>query len=579
MHLDRFRANLELRLKTAGLLPAVRWVKHAFRLLTSSASRQHELVHRNRFLQVKFRYGDVLRHRLCSKNQGQKRALIFAKSAWVDRLLVLCKGMELAGFEPVVLIGNILHGGLIRDYYCLTGAKEIYTWNDFITPFNFSAAEAVIDRCRSIQDLRSFEYAGARVGQFSFSTALRELRVGSLDIKTADHRLVLVKYLALAMSSAMTAKHLVQEIRPQAAVLGPSVYTPEGELYDVCLANGVDTLVLSKGHKSNTLMLKRYSVETRGEHPKSLSTESWQLVREMEWTDAHREQIQQELYGSYASGDWHSHVGTQFNKRLMSADEIRKELGLDPAKKTAVIFPHILWDASLSRGNDLFNGYKDWFVETVRAACANDKVNWVIKIHPAHIGKGLKSASNGEPAEVVVLRKHISNLPPHVFLLPADNPMSTLSIFDVMDYCVTVRGTVGIEAARLAIPVLNGGTGRYSQKGFTLDPASGDEYLAYISHIQDVPPLSPAQQEIADRFAYGTFILRPFHLRAMTFERPSKEYQEEYEKGGMMRPNFQINIKTKEDWYNAPDLKAFGRWINSKHADFMNGFENGGLSQ
>ena len=74
-----------------------------------------------------------------------------------------------------------------------------------------------------------------------------------------------------------------------------------------------------------------------------------------------------------------------------------------------------------------------------------------------------------EPAEVIALRRHIKELPPHVFFIPAESPISTFSFFGVMDYCLTVRGTIGIEAARMGIPVLTAGTGRYDRKGFTIN--------------------------------------------------------------------------------------------------------------
>src|SRR5690606_9849003 len=130
--------------------------------------------------------------------------------------------------------------------------------------------------------------------------------------------------------------------------------------------------------------LKRYTPHNRECDLSSLSEESWQLLRNMQWTNKHREQVEQEIRNSYTTGAWYGDCGTQFNKRFLDATAVKKELDLDPTKKAAFIFPHILWDASMNRGVDLFRDYEEWLVETVRAACANDRVNWVIKIHPAH---------------------------------------------------------------------------------------------------------------------------------------------------------------------------------------------------
>jgi hypothetical protein len=371
---------------------------------------------------------------------------------------------------------------------------------------------------------------------------------------------VLIERLASSIRYVRAAQSIVRAVRPQLALFADGVYTPEGEFVDVCLASGMNAISWHLAHKSNALMLKRYTSGNIEQDRSSLSQESWQLLLDMPWTDRHREQLQKELYGSYATGDWYGDAGTQFNKRFLDAVAVNKELGLDSTKKTAFIFPHIMWDASLSRGIDLFGDYEAWLVETVRAACGNDRVNWVIKIHPAHVGKAIQDGFHGKPAEVIALQ-HIGELPPHVFFIPADSPISTFSLFAVMDYCLTVRGTVGIEAARLGIPVLTAGTGRYDHKGFTIDSVTREEFLGKVAHIQEIPRLSAAQQELAERFAYGIFVLRPLAMTTLTLE---------YNNPKTFIGDFRINITAKEDWYNAPDLKAFSHWaVDSTESDFL----------
>src|SRR5208283_4163784 len=160
--------------------------------------------------------------------------------------------------------------------------------------------------------------------------------------------------------------------------------------------------------------------------------------------------------------------------------QLRERLSLDPNKKTAFIFPHILWDAALFWGKSLFRDFEEWFVETVRLACANDNLNWVIKIHPANRRVRESGSLQGEYAEVVTLRKYIGKLPPHIVMIPPESEISTYSLFPIIDYCLTVCGTVGIEAARLGIPVLTAGSGPYDHRGFTVDSNSREEYCEKV---------------------------------------------------------------------------------------------------
>jgi hypothetical protein len=560
LYVNRLRPSLKAILGRLGLLPAAGRSQHLIRLATNPEYRRREHRRDQRFQQFKRQYADVLRHRLNSADHEPKRALVVSFAfPEVQIELGLIKALELAGFAPIVLIP--FHDRLLMDYYKLASINEAYFLSEFTDPPDEAAAEATIERFQSVDELLTFESAGVHIGRIAVSTALRRHRLASLDLKSPQDRRVLVEHVAWSMASSTAAQRVLRRVQPELALLVDGVYTPVAELFDSCLLSGTEVIWWNFAHKSNTLMLKRYALENKSEHPVSLSSESWRLLCAMGWTDAHREQLQRELRSTYASGDWYSIVDTQFNKRLMDAEEIRKELGLDPAKKTAFIFPHILWDASLGYGRGLFQNYAEWFVESVRAACANDQLNWVIKIHPAHVGKGVREGFREEPAEVVLLRERIGELPSHVSLIPADSEISTFSLFDLMDYCLTVRGTVGIEAARLGIPVLTAGTGRYDHKGFTIDSESREQYLERVAHIQTIPRLSPAQQELAERYAYGLFVLRPLPLETVTVQ--SRDH-----KSGLN--NYRINIGSKEEWYSASDLRAFAEWLTeSRQPDFL----------
>ena len=246
---------------------------------------------------------------------------------------------------------------------------------------------------------------------------------------------------------------------------------------------------------------------------------------------------------------------------MLDAQELRQRLGLDARKKVAVIFPHILWDGTFFFGTDLFRNYEEWFIETVRAACANEQVNWIINFHPANVVKNVRDGVQGEPSEAAAIRRHFGRLPAHLAAIPADSDINTFSLFGLMDSCVTVRGTIGIEVASFGIPVLTAGTGRYDRKGFTIDSESREEYVQRLARIQDIPPLSSSQRELAERVAYATFLLRPLPLTTITLE---------FHRDAKATGRTQLNAVTKEDWLKAPDLRAFATWVGeSQDADFL----------
>ena len=546
-------------LRRIRLLPAARELKYWILILISPRFRRDQRQRRQEFLEFKQEYGDMLSCKLNSSGHALKTALVVSRgfSEGVRFELGLIKGLELAGFVPVVLTSR--DRGLVK-YYELIGSAGIVFRDGFTDSVHPFVARDLVAPLESLEDLFSFEHAGARVGRIVISTALRNLREGSLDLRSPQIRQYLARSLTSGMTHATAAQEIIRKIRPQLTVLVDNRYTPNGELFDVCLAEGIDTITWSPAHRSNTLMLKRYTLENRDEHPSSLSEESWRWLRGIEWTGSHRERLWKEIYGAYASGDWYGQAGTQFNTRMIQPEEIRRRLGLDPRKKTAIVFPHILWDATLFWGKGLFRNYEEWLVETIRAACTNDRVNWVIKAHPANVVKATREGFQEEPFELEALRRHIARLPPHITIIPANSDISSYSLLRVMDYCVTVRGTVGIEAASFGIPVLTAGTGRYDHKEFTIDSESREEYLERLASIQDIPPLTTRQRELAERFALGVFLLRPLPLTTVTLE---------FQRDARGSSRTRVNVANREDWLNAPDLRLFAEWVNSKQIDFL----------
>jgi hypothetical protein len=362
------------------------------------------------------------------------------------------------------------------------------------------------------------------------------------------------------MQYAEAAESIVQALAPRIALSVDPGYTPRGELFDICLAAGIDTITWNAAHKNNHLMLKRYSPANRDVHPASLSNETWRNMTSMDWTPADAALVRRELVDTYVSGEWYSEVGTQFHTSLREAGDVRRDLALDGSKKTAVIFPHIFWDGTFFWGTDLFGSYEEWFMETMTVACANRAVNWIVKVHPANQVKNVRDGVQAEASEMAAIRAIADTLPSHIRVIPPENRMNTLSLYGVMDYCVTVRGTVGIEAAAFGIPVLTAGTGRYDRLGFTVDSESKAQYLDRLAHIQELPPLSPVQRELAERFAYGLFLVRPLALRTVALE---------YQRDAKASLRTSLRMEAGDDLAAAPDLRALAEWIQSGREDFV----------
>lgn len=423
---------------------------------------------------------------------------------------VMVTGSRLAGYEPVILLPA--RSALLEAAYGELGIKRFVFLEDYGHPGAAGEARVLLAAATTSEQLLQAESHGCRVGRAALSSLMRRIRKGRIPLRDPAVRAMAQVELTDSIAAAAIAARILADVQPQVVVFVDRGYTPTAQFFDLALTAGIPVFTWNAGHRDNILLLKRYGTANRDDHPMSLSSESWARLSTMPWEQDGWEKVLGELEFCYRSGQWFSEVGTQFNKSLMDATAVRARLGIAADRKVAAIFPHIFWDATFFWGTDLFPNYEEWFVETVRAAAANPHMDWLIKVHPANVTKDRRDNYHGEHSELTALREALPELPPNIRLLPADTDISTFSLFALMDYCVTVRGTVGIEAACFGIPTVTAGTGRFDRLGFTLDCDSAAEYLALLGRLHTVPGLSPEQIELARKFSHGVFLGRPLRL-------------------------------------------------------------------
>jgi hypothetical protein len=501
-------------------------------------------------------------------------ALIVSLTNWVAQVkaeIVFAKLLQARGLRPVILTLRTARRG--ERYFRAAGLADFVYLDDFSpteASARHSASDALPGPLTSMDALLQVTYRGVDVGRHALSTLARELRQGGLDL--ADPRVAprVVAAHTHSREVADAAHAAVQRVQPRLALFLERGYTPYGEVFDVLVGGGVDTIQWVHSHRKDAFALKRYRTETRGVHPFSLSERSWERVRAAPWTDAQDEALTRQLRGRYEDGTWFNRKFAQTGKEIVSPDEVRQRLGLDPGKKTAVIYSHVLWDATFFYGENLFEDYEAWLIETLRAACANDRVNWIVKIHPDYVWKLKQARTGAEARDQTAIRSIFGTLPAHVKIVEPDTRLSTLSMFSITDYGLTVRGTVGIELPCFGVPVFTAGTGRYSGLGFTIDSSTRAEYLDRLSRIETFPRLSHEQVVLARKHAHALLELRPCPFQS--FEMTVAPLDQ---LGHPLDHNVEIRLRSADELLTAHDLDVFARWaLESRDEDFLVGFHD-----
>lgn len=503
-----------------------------------------------------------------------RRVLILAGD---DDSIYCCKqfalvanGLRLRGWRPVVLFRN-RGSWLGRKYFEAYGITEFVYLDDIgLTPAERAACRREADRYLvgdlSLQRIKAWRFDEAWLGPHMISTLSRLRFEGMPDFADPAIRELLSRILPESLEHVLRARKLVDRHAVRMA-LGIEVnYSVFGPIVDTCVGRGIDVVQLIQPWKDDALIFKRLTRQTRRDHPASVDRATLDRIVATDWTPEHERQIDQ-MFADRYGGKWFLQSRNQQNTRVFSRDELVQHLGLAPDRPIAAVFSHVLWDANLFYGDDLFEDYGDWFVQTVKAACANPNLNWLIKIHPANMWKRAYESIQQEFAEIALIARYVGSLPPHVRILPADTEIGTLALFQSIDYGVTVRGTTGMELPCFGKPCLTAGTGRYSGLGFTIDSESREEYLARLARLHLQPPMGASEVQRAKWHAYAAFVLRPW---TMISAKSCFSYNAQGR--SPFDHNLRLTVSSIQDIERNGDLPAWSQWAQGTEVDFLSSY-------
>jgi hypothetical protein len=265
--------------------------------------------------------------------------------------------------------------------------------------------------------------------------------------------------------------------------------------------------------------------------------------------------IKEYISNSYYKNKWFSRnqkMNIDQNTSYLNAQLLQKEF---KNKKVIGVFPHIFWDSTAIYGEDLFENYYEWFVKILNyiELCSNPNRVWIIKLHPDLIFK-----VNKYNFKMLKLNKKLKTLQKKnlnvKILWPGYNILTT-HLLDMIDVCLTVRGTVGIESALKGKATFTAGTGRYSNRGFTIDSNSIKNYLNLLTNLEDYVESSEKLITEAESYAKVIFLALPFKFSQPVFNTDKK---------GLCPFNDSINNLTDQDYAN------FKNWYDSEFELFKN---------
>ncbi|MEZ4713606.1 MAG: hypothetical protein R3A44_40840 [Caldilineaceae bacterium] len=208
-----------------------------------------------------------------------------------------------------------------------------------------------------------------------------------------------------------------------------------------------------------------------------------------------------------------------YPKMQNSQDIIQQQLELSRDKPIVLLMTNILWDSAALDRDTIFKDLVHWLETTIQHFIDHPTHQLLVRIHPAEVG--LLMRESHEPIGAVIAAR-FPQLPPHIKIIDATSDISSYTLMDMADYGLVYTSTTGLEMTLWGKPVVVAGDTHYSGKGFTYDPTTVQEYLAWLQNPTRLTPPTEQQIELAQRYAYLLFfrMMLPFpYLSTLTQRR------------------------------------------------------------
>jgi hypothetical protein len=287
----------------------------------------------------------------------------------------------------------------------------------------------------------------------------------------------------------LAVNRIIDVAEPDVMLMVNGILVEEHVVAKVARARGIRPVTYGYGIHENTIVMSSDELPALDFKNEPL----WEETRDRALTEEENEWLDRYL-GERVQG-----AGTTEFFAHASHDPValKRELGVRPDRQLISMFTNITWDSACLNKDIAFPNADEWIRHAVRTVAGRDDRQLVIRIHPAEASLGTL-----EPAEEAVAHEFPA-LPPNVRIIGPEERISSYALVEASDTVLVYSSTTGLEASVSGRPVVVAGEVHYRGRGFTVDLDAPEDLTRVID--EGVPSLTPAQVELARRYAYAYF--------------------------------------------------------------------------
>jgi hypothetical protein len=374
------------------------------------------------------------------------------------------------------------------------------------------------------ESIDQLQYGNVNLAKNTRSAIVRYLKGEYL----AGHEQVVREYAFSALVCAAASSRAMEGMSPSRIFLSHGVYVDWGPALQMALFRGIPVAGWKPSYLYSHFYFRHIDDGVRlGFH--RLSQAAWDKRKSsplLPAQEARLDKFMKNRYENRASFDLQELKPYNGDLEL-----VRNKFVPDVNKPVWGIMCHINWDSVKDYSPMAYDSFNDWMLSTIREIVNIEAVNWLIKIHPVEArDKRLLGVQQ-------LINTHFPSLPSHVRVISAEEDISPLEFFQLIDGGVSVYGTSGLELALQGKPVILAGEAHYGGKGFTYEGLCPNDYILLLRQAASLARLSEEQVSLARRYAYNYFIQREIPLSVFKEPKPNSQYFKfQYEKRNLLLP-------------------------------------------
>lgn len=399
---------------------------------------------------------------------------------------------------------------------CISQAEVMYSsanthW------FNFTEDPELaveISKC-SVPELENFHFRNIPLGPLTLPSMRWSLRIHHLQDDEATHNLF-ASFIQSAFGVVNAFDRLLVDVDPQCVVVFNGISYPEGAARWAALQRGIRVITHEVAHQPVTAFFTDGHVTAYPVH----------IPEDFELNDAQNARLDAYLADRF-KGNF-TMAGFQFWPEMKDLDENLREK-IESFRQLVPIFTNVIFDTSQVHANVLFEHMFAWMDQLLEIIKDHPDTLFIIRAHPDELRPNSRKQAEEKVDDWVAVNK-VAELPNVVYIPPLEY-ISSYALIRRAKFVIAYNSTIGLEAALMGKPVLNGGKARYTQYPCVFLPESAEAHRRKADELLSEETIEMPSEFMrnARRFQYYQLwrtplpfeaFLEPHSTRGYTHVRP-----------------------------------------------------------